>query len=220
MSSSPGWYPDPSGRFEFRYHNGERWTSDVSADGVRYVDRNPPDRPKGTTASLVLGIVGIATAWMPVFFVIAVVCGTLAIVLATRARGGVVDEASRRILRAGLWCGIVALALSVVGLWFSIVLQRAVERYRDPEPNTADITSCVAESGDVVRASGFLTNDSPSAASFTVRVEVAGTTSTIETGRLEPGATEEFTVRRDASGSVDCRVIRVDGPLPLGVDVD
>ena len=36
--SSPGWFPDPTGRYEFRYHNGQRWTNDVSVDGERYVD--------------------------------------------------------------------------------------------------------------------------------------------------------------------------------------
>ena len=34
----PGWYPDPSGRFEFRFHNGSLWTADVSTNGQRYVD--------------------------------------------------------------------------------------------------------------------------------------------------------------------------------------
>lgn len=37
-SSSSGWFPDPTGRYEYRYHNGQRWTNDVSVDGVRYVD--------------------------------------------------------------------------------------------------------------------------------------------------------------------------------------
>jgi hypothetical protein len=37
-TTAAGWFPDPTGRFEFRYHNGERWTNDVSVDGERYVD--------------------------------------------------------------------------------------------------------------------------------------------------------------------------------------
>lgn len=36
--SSAGWHPDPSGRYEFRYYNGERWTADVSVHGQRFVD--------------------------------------------------------------------------------------------------------------------------------------------------------------------------------------
>ena len=30
----PSWQPDPSGRFDFRYWNGEEWTEFVSKDGV------------------------------------------------------------------------------------------------------------------------------------------------------------------------------------------
>jgi hypothetical protein len=38
---SPGWYPDPSGRFAQRYHDGSRWTEHVAdAGGQRSVD-NP-----------------------------------------------------------------------------------------------------------------------------------------------------------------------------------
>jgi hypothetical protein len=36
---SPGWYPDPSGRFAQRYHDGTRWTEHVAdAAGQRSVD--------------------------------------------------------------------------------------------------------------------------------------------------------------------------------------
>ena len=36
---SPGWYPDPSGRFAQRYHDGTRWTEHVAdAGGQRGVD--------------------------------------------------------------------------------------------------------------------------------------------------------------------------------------
>ena len=37
---SPGWYPDPSGRFAQRYHDGTRWTEHVAdASGQRSVDQ-------------------------------------------------------------------------------------------------------------------------------------------------------------------------------------
>ena len=36
---SPGWYPDPSGRFAQRYHDGSRWTEHVAdAEGNRATD--------------------------------------------------------------------------------------------------------------------------------------------------------------------------------------
>jgi hypothetical protein len=34
----PGWYPDPSRRFEQRYFDGHRWTHNVLTGGVRAVD--------------------------------------------------------------------------------------------------------------------------------------------------------------------------------------
>jgi hypothetical protein len=56
---SPGWYPDPSGRFAQRYHDGTRWTEHVAdAAGQRSVDHpegqaapaaNPYDRQQQTS---------------------------------------------------------------------------------------------------------------------------------------------------------------------------
>lgn len=34
------WYPDPSGRYEYRYWDGSKWTDNVSRAGVTYKD--PP----------------------------------------------------------------------------------------------------------------------------------------------------------------------------------
>jgi Protein of unknown function (DUF2510) len=45
--STPGWYPDPSRRFELRYFNGQRWTGDVSTHGQRMID------PAGTVGQAV-----------------------------------------------------------------------------------------------------------------------------------------------------------------------
>lgn len=46
---SPGWYPDPSGRFAQRYHDGTRWTEHVAdASGSRSIDN--PDAPGGPAA--------------------------------------------------------------------------------------------------------------------------------------------------------------------------
>jgi hypothetical protein len=46
---SPGWYPDPSGRFAQRYHDGTRWTEHVAdAGGQRSVD-NPEGQAAPST---------------------------------------------------------------------------------------------------------------------------------------------------------------------------
>ena len=39
-----GWYPDPTGRFEYRYHNDQVWTADVASAGQRFVDPLPTVR--------------------------------------------------------------------------------------------------------------------------------------------------------------------------------
>ena len=41
VSTTPaGWYPDPSGRYEMRYWDGEKWTEHVSRQGQTFTD--PP----------------------------------------------------------------------------------------------------------------------------------------------------------------------------------
>jgi uncharacterized protein YxjI len=44
---SPGWYPDPWGKHEHRYHDGDQWTEHVATHGRQKVDEPP------TTGSLV-----------------------------------------------------------------------------------------------------------------------------------------------------------------------
>ena len=39
--SVPNWYPDPTGRFEYRWHDGNGWTQHVSVSGNASVDPEP-----------------------------------------------------------------------------------------------------------------------------------------------------------------------------------
>jgi hypothetical protein len=58
---SPGWYPDPSGKFAQRYHDGTRWTEHVAdASGNRNVDS--PDAPGGAAPGGYGGQAGAAGA--------------------------------------------------------------------------------------------------------------------------------------------------------------
>ncbi len=38
---APGWYPDPSRRYEHRWHDGRAWTSTVATQGQQYHDPSP-----------------------------------------------------------------------------------------------------------------------------------------------------------------------------------
>jgi hypothetical protein len=52
---SPGWYPDPSGRFAQRYHDGTRWTEHVAdAGGQRSID-NPEGQGQAAPAATTYG---------------------------------------------------------------------------------------------------------------------------------------------------------------------
>lgn len=41
-AAAAGWYPDPSGRHEQRYHDGTQWTEHISTAGVAGTDRTEP----------------------------------------------------------------------------------------------------------------------------------------------------------------------------------
>src|SRR5690606_14670684 len=99
QNPTPGWYPDPFGRFDLRYFNGTTWTADVSAAGERVIDPlggqpapvgAPPPGPRKRNglgiAAMVLGIVGAGIAWMPFVFVAGAICGVLAVVFGLAAR--------------------------------------------------------------------------------------------------------------------------------------
>jgi uncharacterized protein YxjI len=67
-SAAPGWYADPFGRHEARYHDGANWTEHVSSHGRQGVDppgggsvptvRRDPDRVRGDAARA--GAAGVA----------------------------------------------------------------------------------------------------------------------------------------------------------------
>lgn len=44
--TAPGWYPDPTGRFEHRFWDGQRWTDHVGANGQQHVDATGPPQPE------------------------------------------------------------------------------------------------------------------------------------------------------------------------------
>ena len=52
--ATPNWYPDPTGRFEYRFYNGQQWTADVSVNGHRSVD------PFGTAMPVAGTIPGVS----------------------------------------------------------------------------------------------------------------------------------------------------------------
>ncbi len=230
-------------RFELRYHNGEAWTADVSSDGRRYVDpqgirpsvdapsdvsgRQPADaRNPSATAAMTLGIIAVGIGWLPVVAVLGAIAAVLAIVLGVIGR-----RRSRRTgvgrgaALTGLITGGAGIAMSVVGVIFTISIFAAVDRFSDPADNDTSILSCTRDEDDVT-ARGELTNLDDRAAGFTVRVFFVrpGTdnprrAALVDVGRVEPGATVPFEITRAVGPDpVDCIVGAVRGPLPYGID--
>lgn len=234
-----GWYPDPSGRFELRYHNGRSWTADVSADGARYVDplgTSPPARAAtaGTgrngpaVAAMVLGIVSIGIGWLPFVVALGIVASVLAIVFGvvgrSRARR---TGAGAGYALAGLITGLVGALVCVGGVLFTIAFVRELDRYSNPAPNTVEIDRCTT-SGAETTAAGRITNLGDEPADFSIRIHFVrpGTDNPdrrvrVSVDDVPPGGSAPFAVSRPVSlGEIDCLVARVDGPLPFGVDVD
>ncbi|MCU1397793.1 MAG: hypothetical protein JWN62_902 [Acidimicrobiales bacterium] len=93
------WYPDPTGRFEFRYFNGQAWTGDVSVDGNRFLDplvvpgagqasfaHVPFAQPRGSgtgkaRAAFVLGLCSFLVGWVPFLCFIAIGAAIVGLVL-------------------------------------------------------------------------------------------------------------------------------------------
>ncbi len=182
---------------------------------------------------MVLGIVAICIGWMPFVVILGIIAAVLAIVFGVKGRqraaanqsdsGGTSDGAGFAL--AGIITGAVALLVCVGGVVFSVSLVNAVDRFENPVEHDASITSCMLD-GDVLTASGTITNTSNEASTFTVRVffvrpgtDNAQRQSTVLVGDIDPGETREFKVSRQVGDiDLDCIIGAVRGPLPYGVD--
>lgn len=196
-SHHAGWYPDPTGRYEYRYHNGRTWTADVSTDGQRYVDSsttasaastavrpshggnersgaNPGSGGNGMAiAGLTCGILSISFGWIPVVFVLGAVLAVLGVVFGSVGlRRSASTGSGRGFALAGIVTGAVGVAVAIGGLIFTVAVFRALERYENPVAHRVEVVRCAAADGVVVVA-GELRNDHRDRASFTVRVDVA-----------------------------------------------
>ena len=239
MPPVSGWYPDPTGRFEYRYHNDHHWTADVAANGQRFLDPLPPPGPPGAVppsppragegggngiavAAMVCGIVAITIAWIPFLGILGLIAAIVALAMGipavVRSR---VSGQRRGMAIAGVVTGSIGVLLGVLGIVFSVVLVRAVQRFDDPGPLAFELRSCVEEDGDFV-ATGEVENRSGSTRDYTVLVRLGpGVRDRVEVDNVPPGRAAEFVARERASGGgPDCRVESVDGPIPFGLDPD
>lgn len=234
-----GWYPDPTERFETRFHNGSDWTADVSNDGQRFVDPlgTTPQQSaapgkqganRAATASMVLGIVALATSWMPFVVVIGVIAAVLALVYGVIGfRRSSVSGTGRSFAITGITTGAVGLAAAAIGVILSVVVINAIDMYENPALHSATITGC-GVAANTATLQGEITNSATTTEDFSVRVAFVrpGTDNSqystrIGVNNVAPGETRTFELDRPVSlDEIDCIIRGVDGPLPFGIEVD
>jgi hypothetical protein len=241
----PGWYADPLGRFELRYYNGATWTADVSTGGERFVDplgidvgghSGQPARSGATessptslaTASMVLGIVAVAIAWIPFVVVVGAIAAVIALVfgiIAIRRSGPSGAGRSRAVV--GVITGGSGLVAAALGAVLTVVVLDVYDSYLNPPPHETVISSCEVVGSRAI-ATGRLENLGDDTSDFSVLVGFVrpGTDNPHRTTRVtlddvEAGTSAAFDAERQIDlDAVDCIVIEVTGPLPFGLALD
>jgi hypothetical protein len=245
----PDWYPDPYRRYEYRYHNGQVWTADVSHGGTRGVDPwgtavSPPTafpnavaggypvatRPGRGIAivSLVFGIVAVVTAWLP--FVAFLGLGAAITAIATglvAKRRGAQGGAGRGMATAGLVMGAIAVPLSALGIYFTVLTYREFDAYVNPGLYDVTVTSCTSDDRQL-RMQGTLVNRSGEVRSYTLAVQFVMADqvvreATVRVDDVGDAKTSEWFVvefvgTTFTTDDVDCRVVDVFGPEPFGLE--
>ena len=147
-----GWHPDPTGRYEYRYFNGQQWTGDVSTHGQRFIDSGGPptsQHERGPSrgmaiAAFVVGLLALFLSWIPFVFLLGGAGAITAFVfgvLGTRAAARN-QRYGQGYAIAGIVLSVLALAMCTVGFLFTRVVLREVNAYLDPGPHEVSITVC------------------------------------------------------------------------------
>ncbi len=202
-----GWYPDPARRFDYRFHNGDVWTADVSKAGRRYVDGLPiePPRRRGNglaVAGMVCGITGLTIGWLPFIAFLGLVTSVVGIVCSlvgfARSR---TTGAGRGFAVAGIATSALGIVAAAVGILLTVVLVRMIDEFYEPGPVEARLTTCTVGGSDVT-FTGVVRNQSDEERTYSVLVEVD--VGLVERQRrvtvddVPAGASEEFTRPRPA----------------------
>ena len=227
-----GWYPDPTGRFEYRYHNDRVWTADVASGGRRFVDQLPvppsgPPAERGgnglAVAGMVCGVVAVVIAWVPFVAVLGLITATVGLALSIPGLARSRETGGRRAFAiAGIVTSACALVLGVLGVVLTVALMRAIDRFDDPGPYDARLTTCTAQGGEIV-ATGQLENLGDDTQTYSVLVRLApDALERVVVEDVPAGATADFEAqeRSFTGGEPECRILAVDGPPPFGLPAD
>lgn len=231
------------GRFEFRYYNGQRWTSDVSVNGQRYVDQlessQPPASQPGwgstpqfaqrgpsrafAVASFWVAFGSFLCGWIPFIFAVAIAGAVAAFVFGVIAlrRERVQPARGRGYAIAGIVLSIAALGSSTVGFLLTRTVMREVNEFLEVGPYNARIDSCETADGITI-VDGSITNKDTSSHQYTVTVSYRSDGEVMESdalavGKVAPGATGTFhgTALLDDIPDIECVIDDVSGPEPF-----
>ncbi|MCY7299905.1 MAG: DUF4190 domain-containing protein [Ilumatobacteraceae bacterium] len=244
MTWPPGWHPDPTARFEFRYYNGQRWTSDVSVDGQRFVDHlESSEAPGGgqpgwaparesergssrtfAVASFWVAFGAFLCGWIPFIFVIAIGGAAVAFIFGVMAlrRERRHPARGRGYAIAGIVMAVAALGSSTVGFLLTRTVMREVNAFLGAGPNSVAIDSCETTNGLTV-FEGSITNEDTRRHAYTVSVsyrsnDVVADSDEIAVPSVAPGETAKFRATGFADATdVECRIDAVRGPQPFTI---
>lgn len=223
-----GWFPDPTRRYEFRYHNGAQWTADVAVNGQRYVDpagspawspewaaAAPGGRSPGrgkAVAAFVVGLVSLLGAWIPFVFVVAAVGAVVALALGITASRQMKRSGApgRGYAVTGIILGVGALLMCIPGALLTRAVLREVAAFVEPGEHRVEITRCATEQAPA---------DSlpPNIQIVTPRlVTLQGTITNLESDTRSYTITIEYT---GSSGQTDLDTVNV-RDVPAGDTVD
>ena len=190
----------------------------------------------GAMAALILGICSILVGWVPFLCFLSGVGAVIGLMLgvtalrrdARRRRDGGANARGHGYAVAGVVLAPLGLAVTVVGVWLSVVTLREVNEFTNVGAHHTEITSCDVSDG-LATAMGTVTNDSRSMRSYHLNIDFdrAGTSSRLNSGDVSvddvaPDETATWTVTESVSSgsgsieNVDCRIRDVTGPVPFG----
>ena len=180
------------------------------------------------TASMVLGVVAVAIAWIPFVVVVGAIAALLALafgIIAIRRSGPSGAGRSRAVV--GVITGASGLLAAGLGTLLTFVVLDVYDSYLNPPPHETVITSCEVVGSRAI-ATGRLENLGDDTSDFSVLVGFVrpGTDNPHRTTRVslddvEAGASAPFDAERQVElDDVDCIVIEVTGPLPFGLALD
>lgn len=238
-TAAPGWYPDPTHRFEFRYYNGERWTADVARFSNRYIDPLDASTSVGTTApkrgmaitALVFSLCSLFLAWIPFLFVVGAAGALTALILGTivlrrsaaQAKSGKPVASGHGMAVAAMCVSVGALALCVIGFQLTRVVLEEVDELFNPGPYETEISSC-ERNVQFVQAAGSIRNLDDETHSYRLTIafyadDLRLQTRDVRANDVAPGEIHDFSVTSSAVDDeyidVTCEVDSVRGPEPF-----